>query len=281
AKRALKPVNDIVDMYRRRWGLAERRIEGTYYQDSRLAVIAQLCPELDFDRAMLPPWFHYVGLVRDVPALAAPVPFPYERLTGAPIVYASLGTLLQSAKPRTFRAIAKACAGRGAQLVITVGGAAGAREALRALPGEPIVVDFAPQLDIIARSTLVITHGGLNTVLESLSHGVPLVAMPIAFDQPGVCARVERSGAGVVVRRHHLTTALPAAVRVVTENERFVRAARRLRSALADCGGVSRAAAIAERALATRAPVMRASPTESTASGGVIDIASRARRRAH
>ena len=30
----------------------------------------------------------------------------------------------------------------------------------------------------------------LNTVLEALSTGVPMVAIPIAYDQPGVAARI-------------------------------------------------------------------------------------------
>ncbi len=280
AKQTLRPVRHVVDSYRRRWGLPERRLTSTYFHESRLAVIAQLCAELDFDRAMLPPWFHYVGLMRDSANAQASVPFPYSRLTGAPVVYASLGTLLQGAKPRSFEAIAKVCAGRGAQLVITLGGAAGARDALRALPGDPIVVDYAPQLDLISRSTLVITHGGLNTVLESLSYGVPLVTMPIAFDQPGVCARVKRSGAGVVVHRARLASELPEAVRTVLENERFVQSAQRLRASLAECGGVSRAAWIAERALASRAPVMRESYRDASSSAAVLDITHRIRRRA-
>ena len=41
-----------------------------------------------------------------------------------------------------------------------------------------------PQLDLIKRASAVITHAGLNTVLESLSEGVPLVCIPLGNDQP-------------------------------------------------------------------------------------------------
>ena len=56
------------------------------------------------------------------------------------------------------------------------------------LPGDPIVVSYAPQLEVVKRAALVITHAGLNTVLESLAEGVPLVAIPLGNDQPGVAA---------------------------------------------------------------------------------------------
>ena len=52
------------------------------------------------------------------------------------------------------------------------------------LAGDPLVVRFAPQLEILKRAVLVITHAGLNTVLESLSEGVPLVACPSATTNP-------------------------------------------------------------------------------------------------
>jgi len=39
----------------------------------------------------------------------------------------------------------------------------------------PLVVEYAPQLELLAKARLTITHAGLNTVLDSLSNGVPLV----------------------------------------------------------------------------------------------------------
>jgi len=91
--------------------------------------------------------------------------------------------------------IAEACSGLDLQLVISLGG--GQDPALLGdLPGDPVVVGYAPQLELIRRSALTISHGGLNTVLESLAQGVPMVVLPVAYDQPGVGARVEWSGVG-------------------------------------------------------------------------------------
>lgn len=44
--------------------------------------------------------------------------------------------------------------------------------------GDPVVVRYAPQVELVKRAAAVITHAGLNTVLETLAEGVPLVALP-------------------------------------------------------------------------------------------------------
>ena len=59
-----------------------------------------------------------------------------------------------------------------------------------------IVVRTAPQLELLKRAALCITHAGLNTARESLGQGVPMMAIPIAYDQPGVAARVAYHGVG-------------------------------------------------------------------------------------
>jgi len=62
-----------------------------------------------------------------------------------------------------------------------------------------IVVSYAPQIEVLRRSSLCITHAGLNTVLESLSNAVPMLALPITNDQPGVAARIANKKSGVVI----------------------------------------------------------------------------------
>jgi zeaxanthin glucosyltransferase len=64
------------------------------------------------------------------------------------------------------------------------------------VPSNVIVVDQAPQIELLKRATLCITHAGLNTALESLAYGVPMVAIPIGYDQFGVAARIAYHGVG-------------------------------------------------------------------------------------
>ena len=116
--------------------------------------------------------------------------------------------------------------------------------------GDPIVVRYAPQLDLVRRAAAVITHAGLNTVLETLNEGVPLVALPQGNDQPGVAARVAASGAGVVLTRRNVTVAkVRAAVRTVLEDARYRAASARLQAEMKAVDGLARAADVIEQAL--------------------------------
>jgi MGT family glycosyltransferase len=164
------------------------------------------------------------------------------------LVYASLGTL-QNGSQDIFRAIADACANLPVQLVISLGGGLDP-EGLGVLSGDPLVVKYAPQLQLIKRAAVVITHAGLNTTLESLAEGVPLVCIPLGNDQPGVAARVAAQGAGVIVSRRSLNERrLRSAVRGVLENEQYRRAARKVQASMRQMDGLRRAADIVEDVL--------------------------------
>jgi zeaxanthin glucosyltransferase len=212
---------------------------------SDLATIAQLPAEFDYPRRNQPEWFHYVGALHD--ARGRPrVEFPFDRLDGRPLIYASLGTVQNRLLP-VFRMIADACQDLPVQLVIALGGG-GQPEDLGQLPGDPIVVSFAPQLELLQRAQLVITHAGMNTTIESIAHGVPLVAIPITNDQPAVAARIAWSGCGEVVPLRRVTAArLAEAVRRVLGHVRYRRQTARVAEANRRSGGVKAAADIVER----------------------------------
>ncbi|MFZ0409573.1 MAG: nucleotide disphospho-sugar-binding domain-containing protein [Cyanobium sp.] len=234
---------------RQRWGLPVRRRREQLH--SPLLQLAQLPRAFDFARERLAPQFHYVGPLADPsgrePLLRDAVPFPWERLDGRPLIYASLGTL-QNGRPELFAAIASACAPLEAQLVISLG-RPGAP--LPALPGEPLVVAFAPHQQLIARSALVITHAGLNTTLTALACGVPLLAIPITNEQPGIAARIAHCGAGRALPVRQLTSQrLRAMVAEMLGDDRYRQAARRLQAEIAAAGGVARAAELIEACLA-------------------------------
>jgi zeaxanthin glucosyltransferase len=245
------PIFKVVNNQRRAWGL--QPLKRSTDALSRLAQIAQLPEALEFDVPGRPEVLHYTGPFVDAGQRPA-VEFPWERLDGRPLIYASLGTM-QNGSEAIFRTIATACAGLNAQLVISLGGGLDPSR-LGALAGDPIVVRYAPQLEIVKRAALVITHAGLNTVLESLAEGVPLVALPLGNDQPGVAARVAARGAGVVIPQQKLSAdKLRRAVGTVLDDPSYRRAAGTLRKAIAEADGLNRAADVIERALEIGAAV--------------------------
>jgi zeaxanthin glucosyltransferase len=214
---------------------------------SRRLQVSQQPEAFEFPRRELPKRVRFVGPLR-LPGGYQPVPFPWERLDGRPLIYASLGTL-QNRIAGMFRVIAEACAGLEAQLVITTGHGV-APEALGELPGSPVVVPYAPQLDLLRRSTVAVTHAGLNTVLDALATGVPMVAVPVTNEQPGIAARVAWVGVGEAITLKHMTTqALRAAVIRVRSDPSYRAAAERFRGSIQASGGASRAAEMVEQSL--------------------------------
>ena len=94
---------------------------------------------------------------------------------------------MQNGSEEIFHVIASALHAPGRQIVLSIGPNL-AVEKFASLPGNAIVVNRAPQIEILKRAALCVTHGGLNTALESLAHGVPMVVIPVTNDQPGVAA---------------------------------------------------------------------------------------------
>jgi len=204
--------------------------------------------------SLLPACFHFTGPYSN-PASREPTYFPFDKLTWQPLIYASLGTV-QNRLLGTFQTIAEACQDLDAQLVIALGGGR-SPESLPVLPGSPLVVEYAPQLELLQRTTLTITHAGMNTTLESLGNGVPMVAIPIANDQPGVAARIAWTGTGEVVslKRLSVSKLRQAIERVLTEDS-YKKNALRLQEAINRAGGVQTAADIIEQVMATGKPVL-------------------------
>lgn len=131
----------------------------------------------------------------------APVAFPWHRLRpDRPLVFCSLGT--QSYRIpgalRFFSEVVAAAASRPDwQFVIALGSRYSSGD-FRAIPDNAILVPFAPQVQLLQRASLVVTHAGLGTIKESISFGVPMLAFPLLYDQPGNGARIAYHGLGEV-----------------------------------------------------------------------------------
>ena len=218
---------------------------------SPLAVITQTPKEFDFEGTPWPEAFHYAGPFHDDDG-REPVPFPWEKLTGEPLIYASMGTLVNGLD-HVFRAILEVVGQLPrTQLVLSIGHNISLDD-LGRIPPNAIIVPTAPQIKLLSGAALCITHAGVNTVLESLALGVPMVAIPVGFDQPGVAARVKYHGVGESVPVESLTiTGLSEAVRMVLKNPGYRAKARYFQEVIAKTRGLDAAADIIERVLMPR-----------------------------
>ena len=212
------------------------------------ASISQVLKAFDFESSHWPPQFHHTGPFHDGKG-REPVDFPSDRITGEPLIYASMGTILNG-RADVFRTIIAALAKHeDLQLVLSTGDQIDPQQ-LGPAPKNAIIVKRAPQLDSLKRASVCITHAGLNTVLESLAQGVPQVAIPVAFDQPGIAARIAHHRTGVVtsldkLTADHLSTLLDDAL----NNSAYRNNAHRLQRAIAEANGLSAAVDIIEHSL--------------------------------
>jgi MGT family glycosyltransferase len=215
---------------------------------SKLAVITQTPKEFDFPGIPWPAQFHYAGPFHDDDG-REPVFFPWQELTDKPLVYASLGTLVNGMDAIYKHILGAVESLEDVQVVLSVGKNVDL-EKLGPIPSNAIVVRSAPQIELLKRAALCITHAGLNTTLESLAHGVPMVAIPIGYDQPGIAARITYHGAGEFVEVDDLTTArLRGLIEKVLQNPSYRKRAEYFQKVISKTRGLDVAADIIEQAI--------------------------------
>jgi zeaxanthin glucosyltransferase len=217
---------------------------------SKLAIISQTPREFDFPNIDWPAQFHYTGPFHDDDGRKE-IPFPWEKLTGEPLIYSSMGTLVNGLEHvyRTILDAAKTLT--GVQFVLSVGHNINSSD-LGPIPSNTVVVNSAPQLSLLKRASLCITHAGLNTTLESLANGVPMVAIPVGYEQPGIAARIAYHGVGETVALEQLTVEnLANKIQRVRTNSSYYDKARFMQKAIARTRGLDQAAELIENAFST------------------------------
>jgi MGT family glycosyltransferase len=203
--------------------------------------------EFDFESSHWSSTLHHTGPFLDL-AGRMQEEFPWQQITGEPIIYASMGTL-QNGVARIYQEIVTAVEKRkDMQLVLSIGNHVD-RKQIGSLPSNAIVVNHAPQFELLQRASVCITHAGLNTVLECLINGVPQVAIPITHDQPGVAARIADKKTGLVMPLKDLNAAhLGLLLDEALINPMYRENARGFQKSLAEFNGLSVAAELLEDA---------------------------------
>lgn len=195
----------------------------------------ELQPETDFVDAR----FAFVGPSID-PNSRQNADFPFEQLTRKPLIYISLGTI-HTADRDFYQQCFEAFRASPGQVIVSAGSTD--LSALGQIPPNFIARSSVPQLEILRRADLFITHGGMNSVQESLYFGVPMVLLPQQTEQLFNGRIVAQAGAGILLER---TAQLRAAADRVLGDPAYRETAQRLGDALRAAGGYTRAADLIE-----------------------------------
>ncbi|MBN2007661.1 MAG: hypothetical protein JXA21_30230 [Anaerolineae bacterium] len=121
--------------------------------------------------------------------------FPFDKLRDAAFkVYVSLGTVFNN-KPKVFQKIIRALDVPEYQVILSAGSARPVLQRM-ALPRNVMLFKSVPQVAVLPKVDLFISHGGNNSVNEALAAGKPLIVMPVAGEQADNASRIEYLNVG-------------------------------------------------------------------------------------
>jgi zeaxanthin glucosyltransferase len=220
--------------------------------------LAYVTEAVEYPRRHLGRQVHYIG-----PSLSETrgdhgVEFPWEWLDGRTLVLLSFGSIYLD-HDRFYREAAEASRGQPWQIVIRVGPGFDRERAGRPA-GNVLFVDDQPQIELLRRTSVMITHAGMNSCLEALTRGVPLLLATVTGEQADLAERIIRAGAGLRIdmRRSRAGEIRDAVHRLLELDEAsFREGAERIARDFARCDGPTTGADLVERLMHTRNPVLR------------------------
>ncbi|QWF82436.1 macrolide family glycosyltransferase [Amycolatopsis sp. CA-230715] len=202
---------------------------------------------------------HFVGPTIRPPREDAPLDDELAAFTDGPepVVLVSLGTL-HAGSDAFFRACFEALGGLPARILLVAGSHTDPAR-LGKPPANTLIRASVPQLEVLRRAAAFVTHGGMNSALEGLACGVPLVVVPQQVEQLVIGEAVAGRGAATVLRHNLSKRPVPVAeLRAAVENALSGssprEAAQAIGASLGEDGGAPAAAEAIEDYLRTRHP---------------------------
>mgnify|MGYP001560630971 CR=1 FL=1 len=182
--------------------------------------------------------YHFIG--PSVPDAQETGDFPMETLVENPVVYISLGTLRNN-RLDFFNTCIEAFQDLPFTFVLSIGNKVDHSNLLKN-PANFIIRTSVPQIEILKKANLFITHGGMNSVNEGLYFGVPLLVFPQTSEQSMVARRVESLGAGQYLSEKDISKKiLIKKVFEVLNNSKYYDSAQKQKYFLHNAGGLQRA----------------------------------------
>jgi MGT family glycosyltransferase len=164
-----------------------------------------------------------------------------SRQAGQRLIYIAVGTVYKT-NLQFFRDCLQAFDDRRYAVILSIGLAVDLA-VLKPFLQNFTVAQYVPQLSVLQEADLFITHGGMNSIAESISYGVPMIVVPNTLEQSINATRVEQLQAGLYLDPAHLNvdTLQKAAERVLTDRS-LVEGVEQIRRSFVEAGGVQRAA---------------------------------------
>ncbi len=160
-------------------------------------------------------------------------------------IYISLGSILTD-NLNFYKLCINTFANAPYQVILSLGNTFTIKD-LPPIPQNIFVKNYIPQLEILQKTDVFITHGGMNSVSEGLYYGVPLVIIPHTDEMKMNAKRVVELRAGVQLSKDHLTSQkLKNAVALLLQEKRYSQHAAMIQSSFRNAGGYKKACKIVD-----------------------------------
>ncbi len=185
---------------------------------------------------------HYVFVGPSILPRPEATDFPFDRLSSErPLLYISLGSVFNN-QPEFYQHCFAAFADQPWQVVLSIGKRTDLA-ALGPIPENFLLSPYVPQLEILPRTQLFVTHAGTNSIMESMYFGVPMVLIPQQPEQQMHALRVQDIGLGVMLDRASVNaTTLREAVERVAQDPSYRERMQPVQQSVRTAGGYQRAA---------------------------------------
>ncbi len=134
-----------------------------------------------------------------------------------PIVYISLGSIFGDNK-EFYQDCFHAFKNIDATFILSLGKKMNETD-FSVIPENFILYPYVNQLDLLQKVDIFVTHGGMNSVQESLYFKVPLILYPQQQEQEMIAQQVERLGCGIHLKECHSETLKQSLLKLVNNKE--------------------------------------------------------------
>ena len=172
-------------------------------------------------------------------------PFDWDRLFAMgdrPRIYISIGTVLVNSRKEFFTRMIEALKDKPVTVI-----AAADPAILDKWPENFIVQSYVPQSELLKHVDVVIGHGGLNTTCDTYMNGIPMLIIPMAFDQSHTAMLIDNYGCGIRLKYSRMRVKdIEHAVNELLNNPAYKKAAKEIQESFIAAGGNRRAAELLE-----------------------------------
>ena len=218
--------------------------------------------KVEYPRKMFIPQVFYVGPSMLIPNESDMPDFPWERLDPSrPLVYCATGTMFFEWYKEFYKNVLKALSDENFPIPVQVVMAIGAGqpiEELGVIPSNAIVVQYSPQIKLLERTSVLITHAGISTVNEALLQGIPMLSVPLGRDRMEMAQKTVYNGFGIRLDLHKATPRrIKKAMLELLRSPKYQRAAEGVMHSYQSCDAPRTGADLILRMAETGKPIRR------------------------